>query len=260
MAEEKEEKKVRTYTTPILVTLAVIVAFLAGMFVIKYLGGEKTGEQGEKIAQVSSAPTAPQEQGAVLGEEQIIKIETGTVAVKGKDDAPITIVEFSEYLCPYCAEYVGFDSVPSRPIDEEETYQQIIRDYVDTGKARYIFRDFPVHGEKAKEIAEAAYCAGEQDEYWQYHDLLFEKQADLYETEDLEGLLETLASEINLDSEGFSSCLADNEFGKVIEDNYQLGQSVGVSGTPTFFINGQKLVGAQPFANFKMIIDAELAE
>ena len=255
-----EEKRVRTYTTSILVILLVIVAFLVVSMFWTRIRSLEQGKVPEKTAQASPSPGTPQQPGAILGKEDINKIESGGAAVKGKDDTPITIVEFSEYLCPYCAEYVGFDSVPSKPIDEEKTYQQIIKDYVDTGKVRYIFRDFPVHGEKAKAIAEAAYCAGEQDEYWQYHDLLFERQRELYETEDLRSLLETLALGMNLDVEGFSSCLADNEFGKVIDDNYQLGQSVGVGGTPTFFINGQKITGAQPFANFKRIIDAELAK
>lgn len=243
----------------LLIILLVIASFLAGSFWTKtrYLKSEK-GE----IAQLSPTPTvAAQGQAptpAVLDREARNEIEKDGAAVKGDENAPVTIVEFSEYLCPFCAEYVGVDVIPSRPIDEERTYQQIIKNYVDTGKARYIFRDFPVHGEKAKKIAQAAHCAGGRGKYWEYHDLLFERQKDLSEATDLEDLLKTLASELNLDIDEFNLCLTDNEVARVVDDNYELGKRVGVSGTPSFFINGHMLVGAQPFENFKKIIEEEL--
>jgi len=243
---------------PLLVILLMVASFLAGSYWTRTrLESEK------KVVQVMPTPTVvaqreEQPAPAVLEAEVRAEIEEGGIAVKGDENAPVTMVEFSEYLCPFCAEYVGVDVIPSRPIDEERTYQQIIKNYVDTGKARYIFRDFPVHGEKAKKIAQAAHCAGGRGKYWEYHDLLFERQKDLSEATDLEDLLKTLASELNLDIDEFNLCLTDNEVAKVVDDNYELGKRVGVSGTPSFFINGHMLVGAQPFENFKKIIEEEL--
>lgn len=242
-----EEKKVRTYTTPILVTLAVIVAFLAGMFVIKYLGGEKTGEQEGKVAQSSPAPAAPQEQGAVLSEEQIVKIETGGAGIKGEEGAPITIVEFSEYQCPFCGKYV------------DEAYSQIWEEYGD--KLYYIFRDYPLAMHPhAQKLAEVARCAGDQGQYWEMHDLIFEEREEWSQKEDIETNINGFVSQLGLDKEEFDSCLSSGKYSQAVKDDLQLGTEIGVRGTPTFFINGQKLVGAQPFASFKAIIDAELAE
>lgn len=243
---------------PLLVILLMVASFLAGSYWTRTrLESEK------KVAQVMPTPTVvaqreEQPAPAVLEAEVRAEIEEGGIAVKGDENAPVTMVEFSEYLCSFCAEYVGFDAIPSRPIDEEKTYRQIIEKYVETGKVRYVFRDYPVHGERVKEMAEAAYCAGDQEEYWQYHDLLFERQKELNDATNLDDLLKELASELDLSADAFASCLAENKFAQVVEDNYQLGKKVGVEGTPSFFINGQMLVGAQPFENFKAVIEEEL--
>ncbi len=243
---------------PLLVILLMVASFLAGSYWTRTrLESEK------KVAQVMPTPTVvaqreEQPAPAVLEAEARAEIEEGGTAVKGDENAAVTMVEFSEYLCSFCAEYVGFDAIPSRPIDEEKTYRQIIEKYVEIGKVRYVFRDYPVHGERAKEMAEAAYCAGDQEEYWQYHDLLFERQKELNDATNLEDLLKELASELDLDTDAFVSCLAEDKFAQAVEDNYQLGKEIGVEGTPTFFINGQTLIGAQPFESFKAVIEQEL--
>jgi protein-disulfide isomerase len=244
---------------PLLIVLLVIASFLAGSFWTRtrYLEGEQAAVQPTPSpAVIAEEEPAP----AVLGAEARTEIEEEALAAKGEEDATVTIVEFSEYLCPFCAEYVGSDAIPERPIDEEKTYQQILDNYVETGQARYLFRDFPVHGEPAMKIAEAAYCAGDQDKYWEYHDLLFENQTKLYEAEDLETVLKELALESNLDEDTFASCLAESQFAQVVQDNYELAQKVGVQGTPSFFINGTLLVGAQPFENFQAVIEEALSQ
>ncbi|MGD8627431.1 MAG: thioredoxin domain-containing protein [Anaerolineae bacterium] len=169
---------------------------------------------------------------------------------KGDPDAPVTIVEYTDYQCGYCARH-ALQTVP-----------QIQEIYIDTGKVRYVVKDFPLsfHA-NARPAAVAARCAGAQDAYWQMHDHLFEKQT---QWAGLDGakLLETFASYadvLGLDVATFKACLSSGEFDEVIAANLDEGQQAGVQGTPSFLINGRLMVGAYPFAEFQERIEAALA-
>jgi protein-disulfide isomerase len=164
--------------------------------------------------------------------------------IKGNKNAPVTIVEFSDYQCPFCGRYFS------------QTYPQILKQYVNTGKVKYVFRDFPLSFHKnAQKAAEAAECAHEQDKYWEMHDKLFENQRNL----DIASLKQ-YAADINLDTKKFNSCLDSGKYASEVQKDFNEGSRYGVSGTPTFFINGIKLVGAQPLSAFKQVIDAELTK
>jgi len=240
-----EEKKITTYTTPILVILLVIVAFLAGMFWtrIRYL---EQGKAPEGTAQASPAPGAPEE-GAPLSEDQINKIVSGGAATKGEEGAPVTIVEFSEYQCPFCGRYV------------EEAYSQIWEEYGD--QIYYIFHDYPLSfHQHAQKMAEVARCAGDQDQYWEMHDLIFENQEEWSQKQSLDADINGFVTQLGLNEGEFDDCLDSGKYTQTVKDDFGLGSEVGVQGTPTFFIDGQKLVGARPYTDFKAIIDAELAK
>ncbi|OGV89793.1 hypothetical protein A2Z41_03360 [Microgenomates group bacterium RBG_19FT_COMBO_39_10] len=240
-----EEKKERSLTTIIIFILALIVAFLIGIFVMRYLG--QGGGEKKEIAQASPVPQAAQEQGEILGEEEINKIESNGAAVKGEENAPVTIVEFSEYQCPFCSKYFM------------DSYSQMMEEYGD--QIRYIFHDFPLQFHAhAQKMAETARCAGDQGQYWQMHDLIFENQAEWSEKESVDTDIDNFVSQLNLNKAEFDSCLASGKYTQVVEADRDLGLEVGVQGTPTFFINGQMLVGAVPYSNFKTIIEAELAK
>ena len=165
-------------------------------------------------------------------------------AVEGDASAPVTIIEFSDYECPYCERFYS------------DALVQLRKEYVDTGKVKIIFRDFPLsfHA-NAQKAAEAAECAGEQNKYYGMHDKLFENQANISVAD-----IKNYAVQIGLDSSAFNACLDSGAMASEVAADFADGQALGVSGTPTFFINGQKLVGAQPFSAFKQIIDAELAK
>lgn len=236
-----EERRIPSLTIPALAILLTVAAFLAGSFwtKIQYLQG---GTQEEVVA--SPAPEEIEEGETVLGAEEIAKIAVGG-AVKGSEEAPVTIVEFSEYQCPFCKKYV------------DEAYQQIGEEYGD--QIRYIFRDYPLpFHQHAQKMAEVARCAGDQEKYWEMHDLLFEKQDEWTEETEIGDLITTYASSLGLATEEFSDCLDSGKYTQAVQDDFELGQTVGVSGTPTFFINGRMLVGAYPFEAFKEIIDEEL--
>ena len=159
---------------------------------------------------------------------------------KGGKDAKVTVIEFTDYQCPFCSKV--------RP-----TVNQLVLDYGD--KVRYVLRDFPLDFHpSAKKAAEAAQCAGDQDKYWQYSDVLWNNQKSL-ETPDLK----RYATELKLDQKKFDTCLDDGKYAAEVDKDLADGVKAGVNGTPTFFINGRVLSGALPLDEFKKIIEAELA-
>jgi protein-disulfide isomerase len=159
------------------------------------------------------------------------------VMTLGDDDAAVTIVEFSDYQCPFCASHY------------RETWPLLKAEFVDTGRVRYVFKDNPLTNihPQAPKAHEAARCAGDQGAYWEMHDLLFDKQAEWGGSSDHVGVLKRYASELGLAADAFAACLDDDRWaGAVIADTAE-GASLGVRGTPTFFIDGYSLVGAQPY-------------
>lgn len=163
-------------------------------------------------------------------------------AVKGGENAPVTIVEFSDYECPYCRRFAL------------ETLPQIKAQYIDTGKAKLVFRDFPLSFHtNAQKAAEAAECAGDQGKYYEMHDKLFESGV-------AGGVssFKQYAAELGLDVTKFSQCLDSGKTAAETSKDLNDGQNFGVTGTPAFFINDKVIVGAQPFAVFEQIIEQEL--
>ena len=157
----------------------------------------------------------------------------------GPKDAPVKIIEFTDYQCPFCGR--------ARP-----TINQILDAY--KGKVRYTLRDFPLSFHQDSHKAhEAAHCAGEQGKYWEMNHKLFASQQAI-KVEDLK----KYAGEIKLNQKKFDECLDSGKFSEKVNQNQAYGETVGVSGTPAFFINGRMISGARPFENFKSIIDDEL--
>jgi protein-disulfide isomerase len=162
-----------------------------------------------------------------------------TGPAKGPEGAPVTIVEFSDFQCPFCSRAIG-------------TVDEVLKAYPD--KVRLVFRQFPLEFHKqAPKAAEASLCAHDQGKFWEMHDKLFANQKAL-EVPALKGY----AKELGLDAAKFDKCLDSGEKAATVQADMADGQKVGVNGTPAFFINGILLSGAQPFEEFKSVIDAEL--
>jgi len=173
---------------------------------------------------------------------EIPRVEVEPVGpARGPDDAPVTIVEFSDFQCPFCRR--------ARPVVE-----RILETYPD--RVRLVYRHLPLESihPRARPAAEAAACASEQGRFWEYHDLLFDAPDGL-EDDALEGYAEKLG----LDLEAFRSCLAEGRGREVVDRDLEAAVSAGISGTPAFVINGILLSGAQPFEEFRQVIDRELA-
>jgi len=168
-----------------------------------------------------------------------VEIDAGGRPLKGPANAPVTIISFSDYECPFCQR-------------AEETVLQVLEAYKD--KVRFAHRDFPLdfHA-NAHKAAQAARCAEDQGKFWEMH-------AKLFTVGDLtDASLKALAKGIVADAKVFDSCLDSGKHKEAVDVDIAAGAAVGVTGTPAFFINGRTLTGAQPFEEFKKIIDAELA-
>lgn len=172
----------------------------------------------------------------------------------GRAEAPVTLVEFSDYQCPFCQRFFA------------TTLSAIKKDYVDTGKVRYVFRDFPLDQlhPQARKAAEAAHCAGEHGKYWEMHDLLFQNQKALAQPQ-----LAEHARTIGLDGARFDECLSSGRHAARVERGLADGSAVGVQGTPSFVVGktkpggvveGTPIRGAQPLEAFRRVIDQMLGE
>ena len=162
--------------------------------------------------------------------------------VRGTKDAPVTIVEFSDFQCPFCKNATA-------------TLKQLLDRY--PGKVKWVFRDYPlvsIHP-AAPKAHEAARCAAEQNKFWEYHDVLFERSPRLAPTD-----LKEYAKELKLEPTAFARCLDSGKYTAEVNRDVQEGTSLGITGTPTFYINGRQLVGAQPLSAFQRVIEAELAK
>lgn len=178
-------------------------------------------------------------------------VSTDDDAYLGDKDAPVVIVEFSDYQCPFCRSFW------------RDTLPLIKSEYIDTGKVRFVYRDFPLDMHPgAMPAAQATECAEEQGKFWEMHDKIFieqEKQGGgtvQFGVDDIK----KWAGGIGLNISELSSCLDSQKYAEEVKKDLKDGQTAGVSGTPGFFVNGRLVVGAQPFSVFKTIIDEELAK
>ncbi len=200
---------------------AAAIGFLAAYLVLQ--------PKGEKPAQAPPTPVA------FLDEPS-----------KGAADAPVTIVEFADFRCGFCLRHFT-QTLPS--LEEE---------YIQTGKVRYVFRNFPILGVQSRWAALAAECAHEQGRFWEYHDQLFALTQQGQEF--LRSRLKTVAVELGLDAAQFESCLDSSKYLSEVQEDFTAGQSAGVTGTPAFLIDGELLVGAQPIGVFRQKIEERLAQ
>jgi len=168
--------------------------------------------------------------------------------VFGDSDAPVTIVEFSDYQCPFCERHF------------QQTWPQLRAALVETGRVRYIFKDFPITNihPQAPKAHEAARCAGEQGAYWEMHDRIFDGQAEWAGKSKHVEVLKGYGLELGLDAAAFDACLDSGRWAETVQSDLSEGVALGVRGTPTFFIEGYPLVGAQPYEVFQQAI--QLAE
>jgi protein-disulfide isomerase len=220
-----------------------VLAFAAGVLVGYVAWGTGSAEQTAQSAQAASQPSGQLIDAPVTAQPQYTRYDIPTEGSYslGPSDAPITIVEFSDFQCPYCRRW------------HAETYKPLLAAY--PGKIRIVYRHLPlvsIHPD-AFPAAEAAMCAGDQNVFWQYHDKLFS-------SESLgNAVYEQYARELSLDIPTFVDCITEHKFQEAIQTDSDFAVNLGIRSTPTFFVNGLAIVGAQPLDVFKQVIDKELA-
>ncbi|MCS6937158.1 MAG: DsbA family protein [Candidatus Bipolaricaulota bacterium] len=184
---------------------------------------------------VATPPQAPAPSPAFLEEPS-----------KGAPDAPVTIVEFADFKCGFCVRHFT------------RTLPLIVTEYINTGKVRYIYRNFAFLGVESRWAAEASECAHEQGRFWEYHDKLFETVA--AGSQLLRSTLKELAAGLGLDTAKFNACLDQSKYKAEVDEDIAAGREAGVTGTPSFVINGQLMVGAHPIETFRQKIEEALAK
>jgi len=160
---------------------------------------------------------------------------------KGSEKAPVTIVKFEDFQCPFCNQV-------------QPTFNELVSRY--DGKVRLVHKDFPLESlhPQARQAAEAARCAYEQGKFWEYHDKLYANSPKASADD-----LKNYAKEVGLNVDSFDRCLVSGKYKAVVQQDLKEGTQLGLSGTPTFFINGREISGNQPLTAFEAMIDEELA-
>lgn len=234
-----------------IVYLVLLVAFLAIGYLVGSIfplkgGGITTGANNAAAPDPAAQQQAP---GAPVAPDPEVVLQTpnltGHFPVKGDENAPVTIVEFSDFECPFCGAFYN------------DTLPQIISDYVDSGQVKIYYRHYPLSFHpNATPLALASECANAQGKFWEMHDVIFDNNATISTatTDDMK----QWASDLGLDTATFNSCLDNATHQDKVDEDFAAGNELGVSGTPSFYINGKQLVGAQPFSAFQAIIDEEL--
>ena len=247
--EEKINSKVRSDTITIrkdklwkYSTFALLGVIVLGVIFFVLPDKSPTGNVNQQQPQGLPSPSAR------------VEVSIDDDPVLGEEDAEVTIIEFSDYQCPFCRKFW------------QDTFTQLKKDYIDTGKVKFVYRDYPLgFHPMAVPAAEAANCAREKggdEAYYEMHDKMFEEQNILdggtvqstvqFTKDDLKQWAKDIGYNID-------SCLDSGKYAQEVQNDFADGGSAGVQGTPAFFINGRLLSGAQPYAAFKQAIDAELS-
>ncbi|WP_053057702.1 DsbA family protein [Rubrobacter aplysinae] len=166
----------------------------------------------------------------------------------GDEDAPVTMVEYSDFQCPYCGQFA------------REVEPDLVEEYVKNGTLNIQWRDFPYLGQESVNAALAAREAQEQGSFWEYHEALYENQDSVNSGAFSDDNLKSLAEEVGIDPGKVEESLTSSEHEAAVSRDFEKGQGMGITGTPTFIINGQTIVGAQPKEEFERVIEEAAAQ
>lgn len=242
---------------PIVQVLLAFVIFLlgaalGGMYVkIQYLQGN-----GNNVLGTSAQQAAPQGQAVPGAQPNAVPTPLAEVKIKVSADDPIkgdpkakvTVVEFADYQCPYCEKF------------HKDVYLPLIKDYVDTGKVKFVYKNLAFLGKESTDAANAALCAKEQNKFWEYHDFLFNSQAGENQGAFAPDKLKAFALEVGLEPGAFNSCLDGAKYNAQVEADLAEANKNGFNSTPSTAVGSIPIVGSQPYTAFKAAIDAELAK
>ena len=234
---------IQSWATPIIGVLMLVLGLLVG-----YYGRPIMLNQAPSEASVNSesAVVIPTTDNSAAQQKLMETVLAQTRHFMGDPDAPVTIIEFADFQCPYCGRFFA------------ETKPQIDEQYMQSGEVRFAYFNFAFLGPESNWAAEAAECASDQNKFWEYHDKLYASQAGENQGAFNKDNLKKFAEELALDTSTFDECLDSGKYTQLVQDESSLASSIGVRSTPTFLINGQAVVGAQPYEIFQQTIDSLL--
>ena len=231
---------IQSWATPIVGVVMLVLGLLVGYYVRPLILSQVQSE-----ASVNSSPPVgiPTADNSAAQQKLMETILAKTRHFRGDANAPVTIVEFADFQCPFCGRFFA------------ETEPQIDKQYMQSGKVRFGYFNFAFLGQESNWAAEAAECASDQDKFWEYHDMLYSSQSGENQGAFNKDNLKKFAENLGLDTSAFSECLDSGKYTQLIQEESSAASSIGVRSTPTFLINGQAVVGAQPFEIFQQTID-----
>lgn len=239
----EQDENVITFKRSHFYSAMVVLAFAAGLLV-GYLAWGRAAATSQTVAAQPSSGNPVVQAPVATSTPRIIRYDIPDEGFPslGPEDAPIVIVEFSDFQCPFCARF------------HQETYEALLAAY--PGQIRFVYRHLPLTSihPQAFPAAEASMCASDQNAFWQYHDALFDNQASLGQE-----LYLQIATDLGFDMAAFEECLTSGKYTEFVQSDMDFALGLGVRSTPTFFINGLAVVGAQPLEVFTQVIDKELA-
>jgi len=234
-----------------IISVSIVSAFLGGYVI----GGETAEPKEIIIRETIQNPQTKQATQEQFGPQIIRNISLDDDPMRGNPDASITIIEFSDFQCPFCAKF------------HKETLPLLEKNYISTGKVNFVYRDFPITSihPNAVPAALASECADDQGKFWEIHDMIFENQRiwQGLQPSQSTNLFKEYAVEIGLNVDEFNSCVDSGKYLNEIQNDLNDGRVYGVTGTPGFFVGNAeigftKLIGAQPFSSFQRVIDGQL--
>ena len=243
-----DETASRRPSPHVLIPASIVIAGVIVAAAIVYVSGPSRFER-------SAGPAAPTAGGTASAAAVIGNLADDDPSL-GSPSAPVTVVEFGDFQCPFCNRFF------------REAEREIIETYVKAGKVRFVYRDFAFLGDESLAAAEAAECADAEGKFWPYHDRLYNFIWDTYFAKGQNGEnvgafstsnLQRFAAEVGLDAARFDECVASHRYRAEVDKDIADGRAAGASGTPTAFINGRMLVGALPFGQFASAIEEALA-
>jgi len=232
----------------------LVVIGIIALMVAAFFGGYNLNSVVNPVTPVTVPSALPTDTGTSPPPVTVTNITLGDAPSLGSSEAKVTVVEFSDFQCPFCASFFS------------NTLSQIKKEYVDTGKIIFVYKHFPLDfHQNAKQAAVASECAKEEGKFWEYHNILLGNQT-MWENLGGNDTTETFvkyAESLGLDTDNFKSCLDSMKYERNVDMDLQEGSTMGVTGTPAFFVGTEGkeytlMEGAQPFASFKQAIDGLL--
>ena len=226
-----------------LVTPVVVAVSLALITAVLFVMPRQQDDAADTSDGASTAQpqTEPEQTDDPLA--QLARREADDPMALGREDAPVVMINYSEFQCPFCGKFA------------RDTEPALVKDYVDKGILRIEWRDFPYLGQESLTAAQAGRAAGAQGKFWEFHDAMYDKQLPPNSGQLTEDHLADVAGKAGLDVERFRLDMRSPDATAAIQHDFKEGQAIGVTGTPAFIINGQPVIGAQPTAEFVKVIE-----